>query len=86
MADKMAHKVIVSGCHDCPILENHGFGQASCRYFPFPMEIFIDPFDIRSPPSGCPLLNGGSIFILLEQVSRDETTKVFNRNKKDTQG
>ena len=83
MADKVAHKIPVSGCRDCPILETHGFGQASCRYLPFPMEIFIDPFDIRPPPTGCPLLNNGSIFICLEQPQEveDVTTKVYRKRK-----
>ena len=66
MAGKGICRISVSGCHDCPILENHGFGQTSCRYFPFPMDIFIDPLDIRPPPSKCPLLEGGFIFISFE--------------------
>lgn len=83
MADKMVHKIPVSGCRDCPILENHGFGQVSCRYLPFPMEIFIDPLDIRPPPSGCPLLNSGSIFIFLEKPpeTEDMTARIQKEDK-----
>lgn len=65
MADKLIRHKIVEGCHDCPMLENLGFGMIRCEYIEFPLEIFIDPLDIKPPPTGCPLLLG-SIVITLE--------------------
>ena len=66
MAESLVTMVAVQGCHDCPMLENQGFGTMKCRFLPYPMEIFVDPLDLRPPPKGCPLLNGGLIFITLE--------------------
>ncbi len=56
---------VVQGCHDCPFLKVHEFGQVSCPHTELPEDVVIDSFDIGPPPEGCPLLYGGRVIVML---------------------
>ena len=59
---------IIEGCHECPFLETLAFGDIFCRYTKLPRDMVVDPFDVRIPPRGCPLLDGGTVTVILRQA------------------
>ena len=56
---------IVTGCHDCPFLEVLNFGEVECLYVDLPEDLVLDPFDTKMPPRGCPMLDCGSVTVIL---------------------
>lgn len=67
---------IVEGCCDCPFLEVLPFGEVECRHTDLPVGLVLDPTAIQLPPRGCPLLDGGSVTVILRQAEYGCRTEV----------
>lgn len=58
--------VLVEGCTDCPFLECRPFGEVHCPYATLPEGVVLDSFYLEPPPPGCPLLDGGTVTLILK--------------------